>query len=224
MRQQTAFPAGEGIWALRLGFWSSLFTTLGGVIYFLVILGLILAGQFTFPPPDAVQLFGGITSLIIPPALIIVFASLHTVAPPGKKAFSQISLAFILLFTMAVSINRFTQLGVVRQSLAQGGAAGIDWFLPYGDHSVMLGLEMLGWDWFLGLGLIFAAPLFSGDRVQSWLRGLLLGDGVLCLVAAVGFLLGSPLSLIGFFAWGLVLFIITALMAVYFKFPNRSLP
>ena len=41
--------------------------------------------------------------------------------------------------------------------------------------------------------------------------------GLLALVSAVGFLLNSLLSLLGFVAWGVVLSIITALLAVYFK-------
>jgi hypothetical protein len=41
--------------------------------------------------------------------------------------------------------------------------------------------------------------------------------GLLGLVSAVAYLLASPLSVIGFVAWGLILFIITALLVVFFK-------
>lgn len=202
--------------AYQTGFSSALIATIGGVVYFLVILGAILTGNFTFPPPDAIQLFGGITSLLFPPVLVILIASLHAIAPLEKKVFSQISLGFTLLFAVTVSINRFTQLGVVRQSMAAGATEGIGWFLPYGERSIMFGLEMLGWDWFLGLAMLFAAPIFSKGRLQHWLRGLLILYGVLGIFAAVAFLLASPLSVIGFVDWGVVLVIVTALMAVFF--------
>ncbi|MBF8282576.1 MAG: hypothetical protein HW378_1491 [Anaerolineales bacterium] len=215
---------GQGInWAYPLGFWSALLMTLGGVIYFLVIVGAVLSGQFAFPPSDAIQLFGGVSSLLFCPILVILVACLHTITPPQKKVFSQISLAFTLLFALAVSINRFTQLGVVRQSIASGRAQGVDWFLPYGDHSIMLGLELLGWGWFLGLALLFAAPLFSKDKLQLWLRGLLVLYGALGLISAVAYLLASPLSVVGFVAWGLILFIITALLAAYFRQAEHAL-
>jgi hypothetical protein len=100
--------------------------------------------------------------------------------------------------------------------------AGINWFLPYGDHSIMLGLEFLGWSWFLGLAFLFAAPLFSGGTLQRWLRGLSLLYGLLALVSAIGFLLNSMLSLLGFVAWGGVLVILTALLAVYFRQAAQS--
>ena len=175
-------------WANPLGFWSALVTTLGGIIYFLAITVALLTGQFTFPPPESLQLFGGISSLLFCPVLVILFACLHTVTPLEKKVFSQISLGFTLLFALAVSINRFTQLGVVRQSLASGVVQGLDWFLPYGDHSVMLGLEMMGWGWFLGLAFLFAVPLFS----EPWLRGLSISYAVLGFTSAIAYL--SPLT------------------------------
>ena len=190
---------------------------MGGVVYFLVILIAIVRGQFTVPPGEALQLFGGVSSLLFCPVLVVVFASLHAVTPPAKKVLSQISLGFTLLFALSVSINRFSQLGVVRQSLAQQPAPGFEWFLAYGDRSIMLGLEMMGWGWFLGLALLFAAPLFTTGRLQLWLRGLCLLYGVLGLTSAVAFLLASPLASIGFVAWGLILYIITALLAVYFR-------
>jgi hypothetical protein len=209
-------------WAYPLGFWSALITTIDGVTYFLVVLWAILTGQFTFPPSEFIQLFGGITSLLLCPFMVILVASLHAITPIGKKALSQISLGFTLLFALSVSINRFTQLGVVRGSIASGAVEGIEWFLPYGDHSILLGLEIMGWGWFLGLAMIFAAPIFSGGRLQRWLRWLSVGYGALGLVSAVAFLLASPLSVIGFVAWGLILFIITVLLAVYFRRSGRE--
>ncbi len=208
-------------WAYPVGFWTGLILTLGGIIYFCVVVAAILLGQFTLPPADWVQLFGGVDILIVCPLLVVLMACLHTVTPPSKKAFSQAGLGFTLLFALAVSINRFTQLGVVSQSQAAGLTDGIDWFLAYGSHSVMFGLEMMGWGWFLGLAMLAAAPVFSGGRLQVWLRGLMILYGVLGLVSAVAFLAGSPLAAIGFVAWGLVLFIITALLAVYFREGKR---
>jgi hypothetical protein len=193
----------------------------GGIIYFLVILGMVLRGQFTFPPSGGLQLFGGIISLIFCPLIVLLMASLHTVTIPEKKVFSQSSLAFTMLFAISVTINRFTQLGVVRQSMAAGIIEGLNWFLPYGDHSVMLGLEMMGWGWFLGLALLMAAPIFSIGKLQVWIKWLMVFYGVLGIISAVAYLVASPISAIGFIAWGLILFIITSLMTVYFRQSER---
>jgi O-antigen/teichoic acid export membrane protein len=42
------------------------------------------------------------------------------------------------------------------------------------------------------------------------------------LICAAAFLVASPLVLIGFFAWGVVLVIITALLAAYFRRAGRK--
>ena len=62
----------------------------------------------------------------------------------------------------------------------------------------MFGLEMLGWNWFLGLALLCAAPLFSRGKIEAWLRGLLVFDGLLCLVAAVAFFTAQSPFIVGF--------------------------
>lgn len=203
--------------AYRLGFWSAIFVTAGGLIYACVILAAILTGNFANSLSSFQQVFGGIASLVVCPLMLILMASLHSVTPPEKRVFSLICLGFTLLFVIAVSINRFSQLGVVQQSIAAGQTVGIEWFLPYGEHSILFGLEILGWGWFLGFAMLFAAPLFSSGRLQQWIRWLMVLYAALALICALAFLLASPFSVIGFAAWGFVLYIITALMAVNFR-------
>jgi hypothetical protein len=200
-----------------LGFWSALVGTVSGVAYFLVIVFALFTGQFTFPPPEWLQLFGGLISLLFCPIMVVLMACLHTAAPADRRVFSQAGLAFTILFAMAVSANRFTQLGVVRQSQAWGLTEGIEWFLAYASHSVMFGFEIMGWGWFLSLAFLSVVPLFGASRLERWLRALCALYGLLGLIAAVAFLLESPLVSIGFAAWGLLLFIITALLAVLFR-------
>ncbi len=200
----------------RMGVLSSILTTFLGVLYFVVILISILTGKFVFPPAESLQVFAGIVSLVVCPIIVTMMASLHEITPPGKRILSQISLGFTLLFALAVSINRFSQLGVVRQAVNAGNVDGIARLLAYGDYSVMLGIEYLGWSWFLGLAMLFSAFLFSRGRIGQWLRWSMLTYGVLSLISAVGFLLGNWLSMLAFVAWGIVLFIVSGLLTVHF--------
>ena len=55
------------------------------------------------------------------------------------------------------------------------------------------------------------------DEAERWLRALCALYGLLGLISAAAFLLESPLVSVGFAAWGLLLFIITALLAVLFR-------
>ncbi len=200
-----------------LGFWSAVVGTVAGVAYFLVIVFAALTGQFTFPPPEWLQLFGGLISLLFCPVMVVLMAALNTAAPANRRVFSQAGLAFTILFALSVSANRFTQLGVVRQSLAAGSADGVEWFLAYAGHSVMFGFEIMGWGWFLSLAFLSLVPLFGASRLERWLRALCALYGLLGLISAAAFLLESPLVSLGFAAWGLLLFFITALLAVHFR-------
>jgi len=200
----------------RIGVLSSILTTLLGVLYFVVILISILTGKFVLPPAEDLQLFAGIVSLLVCPIIVAMMASLHEITLPGKRILSQISLGFTLLFALSVSINRFSQLGVVRQAVNAGNMEGIARMLAYGEYSVMLGIEYLGWSWFLGLAMLFAAFLFSNGRIGHWLRWSMMTYGILSLISAVGFLLGNWLSMLAFVAWGIVLFVVSGLLTVHF--------
>jgi hypothetical protein len=86
----------------------------------------------------------------------------------------------------------------------------------------MFGLEILGWGWFLGLAMLLAAPVFQCGRLEAWIRWLMISYGVLGLVSAVSYLTGSPIAAVGFIAWGLILFVITSLLMIYFKRVERG--
>jgi hypothetical protein len=58
-----------------------------------------------------------------------------------------------------------------------------------------------------------AAPALSG----GWRRGLALLYAALGLFCALAYLFSSPLSVVGFAAWGLVLPVITARLALDFR-------
>ena len=204
-------------WVHQLGFWSAGLATLIGILYFVVILGLLVTGYFVFPPSEAVQLFGGITTLITAPILVVMVACVHHIAPPEKKIFSQVGLLFTVLFAGMVTINRFVQLGMVRNSVLTGETSGLERFLPYDSHSAMFALEMLGWAFFLGLAALFLAPVFSHGKIGQWIRWLFVSYGILGLISALGYLFNSPVSAIGFVAWGFVLYWITGLLALLFK-------
>lgn len=109
------------------------------------------------------------------------------------------------------------QLGVVRQHLVLGETEGITWFLSYGERSIMFALEILDWGWFLALAMLFAIPLFDLSGYQRWLRWLLLLYGLLALFSAIAHLLDSPLTAVGFAAWGFALSLVTGLFAIHFR-------
>src|SRR5271157_146314 len=200
-----------------LGFWSAGILTVTGIVYLIVVGAYLAAHGFVLPPTGALQLFGGTITILDAAVLVVLMASIHEVTPARMRILSRLAMIFTVLFCAMVSINRFAQLSVVRQRISSGETEGISWFLAYGLHSVMLSLEILGWGFFLGIACLFAAPIFSAGRLELAIRWLFVLYGVLGLVTAVAFALASPIAAVGFFAWGIVLPVATALLTVFFR-------
>jgi hypothetical protein len=201
----------------HLGFWSAGMLTVIGVAYLMVVGAYLATHGFVLPPVGAIQLFGGIVTLLDAMFLVVLMASIHETAPVRMRILSRLATIFTGLFCAVVSINRFVQLSVVRQRISSGETEGIAWFLAYGPHSVMFSLEILGWGLFLGIACLFAAPLFSAGRLELSVRWLLVLYGILGQVTAIAFVLASPIAAVGLFAWGVVLPAATALLIVFFK-------
>ena len=200
-----------------LGFWSAGIMTVAGIVYLIVVGAYLAAHGFVLPPTGALQLFGGIITILEAAVLVVLMASIHEATPDRMRILSRLAMIFTVLFCAMVSINRFVQLSVVQQRISSGETEGISWFLAYGPRSVMFSLEILGWGFFLGLACLFAAPIFSAGRLELAIRWLFVLYGVLGLVTAVAFALASPLAAVGFFAWGVVLPVATALLTVFFR-------
>jgi hypothetical protein len=202
--------------ACQFGFWSALLFTLTGIGYIAVVGGFIAMHGLILPPVGPIQTFGGVITILDAQLLLVLMASIHETTPARTRILSGLALIFTALFDAMVGINRFVQLSVVHQRLAAGETEGISWFLAYGSHSAMLALEILGWGLFLGIACLLAAPLFSCGKLGQAIRWLFALYGILGLLAAVGFATASPIAAVGFFGWGLVLPVTTALLAVSF--------
>lgn len=114
----------------------------------------------------------------------------------------------MLLTTGTTSAVHFVNLTATRQL----GSAVLVW------PSTAYALELLAWDVFLGLSLVFAAFTFQGSGRENRVKRGLLVCGLLCLVGAVGPAVGNMrLQLIGVFAYGGVLPVVSFALSRIFR-------
>jgi hypothetical protein len=146
----------------RLGFWSSVIVTVLGVVYLVTIIYHFATLGFSVPPTQSIQTVGGLVTILSAPAILVIIAVIAHLAPKEKRILGMVGLSFAILFVAMVSINRFVQLTVIRQSSLAEQASDLARFLPYAPGSVMLALEFLGWGVFFSIACLFVAPLFSG--------------------------------------------------------------
>jgi hypothetical protein len=205
--------------ANHLGFWSSIYIGVLGVIYMLLLIGYSSTEGFTSPPSQFVQLSGGIITFLTIPGLIIQYTAIRYASDGENNILGSLGITFITLFAATVGINRFVQLTVIQQGANSPDLAR---FLPYASGSVMFALEMLGWGFFSSLAALSVAPLFSGSRIKLWIRWLFVIYALFSFMAVIGYVTQSPITAAAFIAWGPILTALAILLAVYFRKDDLS--
>ena len=214
--------------ARRIGMWSALSVAVIGVVYVLTgAVWLISGGSRSSEPLQPAQPFLAILELLIlllAPALVAVMTAVHAYASHDRKIYTLIALAFMIVFAVLTSGVHFIQLTVVRQMVSKD-VPGFFVIRLYPWPSVILALDFLAWDFFLGLALLFAAPIFTGDKLQAAVRVCMLLSGVLCLAGTLGPGLGDlRIQFMGIVGYAAVLPIVCVLLAILFARTTASAP
>ncbi len=160
------------------------------------------------PIADPVLAVMEVLTLMSAPPMVVMMAAIHQRASVGHKIWGEGALAFTILFAGTTSTVHFVELTAIRQS----GPGGITW--PSSAYAA----ELLAWDWFLGLALLFAAPVFGNGGRERAVRIGLLVSGILCIVGTVGPAVGNMrLQLVGVFGYAVVLPVVCFLLARVFR-------
>lgn len=193
--------------ANRLGFWSSIALVGIGVAYVLALATGFARHGWNEPIVDPVLEVMEVLTLLSAPAVVILMAAVHDRAKPERSVYGLTALAFATLFAGTTSAVHFIELTAARQM----GGGGIVW------PSRIYAAELLAWDVFLGLALVFAAPVFAGDGIERSVRLSLLVCGALCLAGTIGPAVGNMrLQLVGVLGYAGVLPVVSFLLARLF--------
>jgi len=153
-------------------------------------------------------------TLVAAPLLVILMSTLHSTASLDFKAYSLIALAFMILAAGLTSSVHFIGLTALRQT----GMEGIVW------PSILYAIELLAWDVFLGLSLLFAAPVFQGKGLKRKIRLTLIITGILCITGTLGPVTGDMrLQFISVLGYGIVLPVVWLMIAKDFHYSNRGI-
>jgi hypothetical protein len=140
----------------RLGSWSTAAVFLIGVAYLVPLaIGFAVHG-LAEPIVDPILAIMEVLTLMSAPPLVVIMAAIHDYASVDRKLYGVIALAFTILFAGITSAVHFVELTAGRQL----GSGGIAW------PSRVYALELLAWNWFLGLALLFAGPVFDGGGLR----------------------------------------------------------
>lgn len=119
------------------------------------------------------------------PVMVIVMVAVHAYAAPGARAYSRTALAWMVIMAGITSSVHFVILTVSR-SIAAAGFPWASLLFSFQWPSVVYALDILAWDVFFALSMLFAAPVFRAGRLEKTLRALMIAGGALSLAGLIG--------------------------------------
>jgi hypothetical protein len=154
--------------------------------------------------------------IVMMPAMVALMVAVHAWAPMNAKALSLTSVVFMGLLAGVTCSVHFCILTLSRQPEFTE-QSWLPLVLSFEWPSIVYALDILGWDVFFPLSMLFAALVFKGSRLAAWIRVLMIASGVLSLAGLSGVVAGDmQLRSIGIVGYLGVFLVVAALLAVLF--------
>lgn len=203
--------------ARSLGIFSAAATVILLVAYAVTLaVGLASLESAQQPIGDPMFTILEVLIIIMMPVMVALMVVVHAWAPVHAKALSLISLVFMSLLAGVSCSLHFVILTLSRQPEFTG-QPWLPLVFSFSWPSVAYALDILGWDVFFALSMLFAAPVFRGSRLAAWIRVLMIASAVLALAGLSGVVAGDmQLRNIGIVGYVGVFLVVAALLVVFF--------
>jgi hypothetical protein len=175
----------------RLGIVSAV-TTAVLVAAYAVTLAVGLLSLASPEQPIGNPLFAILEILIIVmmPAVVALMIAVHAWAPTQVRVLSLAGVVFMSLLAVVTCTLHFVILTLSRNP-AFAGEAWQSLVISFRWPSVAYAVDIVGWDVFFPLSMLFAAGVFSGSRLALWIRWMMVTSGVLAFTGLIGVVLGD---------------------------------
>lgn len=207
--------------AIALGVWSAILAT-GFTTLFILLAFVFTAAEWsdieayasTF---DSLEMAQFIPLILLAPTVVILMACIHYVTPESRKVFGLIGIAFSSVYAAIISTNYYIQLFVVRLNLLNAELEGLNLLVMPNPHSIFVALETIGYA-FLSLAMLFISPVFTGGKLERWIRRVFVFGGVMGVFSAIVAPFDQPPLFYTGFGLSLLAFPIgTVLVSIFFK-------
>jgi len=204
--------------AYRVGAWAALAVFLVNLIYILTgAVWLISEGdpvrRRSLTPTDPHLAILESLIVLMCPLMVVTMVSVHTHASREKTTYSLASLSFMIFLAGVTGSIHFAQLVAVRRVdplvlTVLSPIVSLPWRWP----SIVFAMDLLAWDLFFGLSMMFAALVFDGGKLETALRRVMLVSGVLCVSGILGPALDDlrfqGLAIVGYAGLGTIAFLL----------------
>lgn len=208
---------------IRIARFSCWVTFVLGIIYFIItILGFLSLNSPEEPIGDPYFTMMELSIMLVAPSNAISLIAIHYCTSPKDKIYSFISVFFMFLMVVISSCLHFVILTLGKQSEILK-ISDIDLVLSFKWPSVVYALDILAWDWFYGISILFLAPIFRKNGLEKVIKVLITICGILCLAGLLGVPSGNmQVRNIGIIGYGFIAPIIFLLIAQNFTRILRS--
>ena len=204
--------------ARRLGLFSAVATAILLVAYAVTLaIGLVSLKSPDDPIGNPWFTILEVEIIVMMPAIVALFVAVHAWTPARAKTLSLSSVVFMAVLAGITCSLHFVVLTLSRQA-EFADQPWLPLIMSFEWPSVAYALDILAWDIFFAVAMLFAAPVFSGSRLAVWIRRLMIASGVLSLAGLSGVVLGSmQWRNIGIVGYVPVFLIVVLLLAILFR-------
>jgi len=167
----------------RIVAWSIFFLI---IIYTIItVIGLINLESPQDPVSDPYLSVMEILIIIIAPLITICMVTIYLLVPKELKVYSLIALVFSTIFSTITCIVHFVIL-TISGTVELSGQEWVSYLLSWRWPSFAYSLDILAWDVFFAITMLFTAKVFKGERLSRLIRILLIISGILSLLGLIG--------------------------------------
>ncbi len=185
------------------------------IIYFItLILGLLSLSSPQDPIGNPYFTILELIILLLAPLMVITMVVVHLYASNEKKLYSLTALVFISIMACITSGLHFVVLTISRYQ----EFTSLVWtplFFSFNWPSVVYTLDILAWDIFYSLSMLFAAAVFAEKGLERIIRIFLITSGVLSLIGIIGIPLNNMqvrnIGIIGYTVFAIIVFFLFGL-------------
>ena len=123
--------------------------------------------------------------ILLAPLMLICLIAVDSVASDAMRIYTRTALIFTALMTTVTCGVHFTVLTVSRL-ISTAGFPRADLLFAFSWPSVVYTLDILAWDFFYALSILFLAPMFLSERDERLLGSLMVLSGVLSFIGLAG--------------------------------------
>jgi len=209
----------------QIGFWSAALTAIWTVCFTVAFFS-----WYVISPPSEwqdVQTYAAsfkpipFLAWVIPCVLLaltfpVLMSSIYLYASNERKIWGLLGLVFALVYAAILGLNYWIMLAVVSPALVGNHTEGLALFVISSPVSIAFSLEGFGYS-LMGLSMLFAGPVFSGGKLERWIRWLLILNGVQIVAVIAGLLGVWMITMVSLVIWCISFPVVAVLLAILFK-------